>query len=182
MALREQVCTKRTTGRVKLLWLVPQAKEDLLHDLLGHSRVAQQTPAQPKHGARVAPVGLCERVLVVPADAHHQRGVADLTEVVPAHVAVGLPRRGPCARGPTLITRSPEPMRDLDDVPSRDLRRPPTTANLSGDLGGHSRGDGLNVGGTTQQHLPRKGQNRTFGYQPALDGVRALAIVLVLLF
>jgi len=39
----------------------------------------------------------------------------------------------------------------------------------------------LTVGGTTQ-HLPRTGQNRTFTYQPALDGVRALAIVLVLLF
>ncbi len=48
-------------------------------------------------------------------------------------------------------------------------------------LGGQRRGDHLNVGGTTR-HLPRTVQNRTFAYQPALDGVRALAIVLVLLF
>jgi peptidoglycan/LPS O-acetylase OafA/YrhL len=37
------------------------------------------------------------------------------------------------------------------------------------------------VGGTTQ-HLPRTAPNRKFGYQPALDGVRGLAIVMVLLF
>ena len=39
----------------------------------------------------------------------------------------------------------------------------------------------MTVGGATQD-LPRTGSNRAFAYQPALDGVRALAIVLVLLF
>lgn len=70
-------------------------------------------------------------------------------------------------------------MRMIFHADACDGRRPRQTSPVT--LGGKRRGDRLNVGEATD-HLRRTGRNRTFAYQPALDGVRALAIVLVLLF
>ena len=61
VALGQQVGAERASVGIELLGLVPEAQEDLLHDLLGHRGVGQQAPSQPEHRTGMASVGLGQR-------------------------------------------------------------------------------------------------------------------------
>ncbi len=85
MPVGEQEGAQRTTVRVELLGLVPQAQKDLLHQLLGPLGIAQEPARQPEHGAAVAAIRLSQRVFVITADRDHEGGIGCGGEVGGRH-------------------------------------------------------------------------------------------------
>ena len=102
VALGEQVGAQRAAAGVELLGLLPQAEEDLLHDLLGDGVAGEEAARQAEDGAGVAAVGLGQRLLAVARDGHDDAGVGEAGEVVGSHLG-----------------RSTAPVTQLDEPPTR---------------------------------------------------------------
>src|SRR5437899_6555342 len=82
MAVRQEERPKRPALRVELVRRIPQAEEDLLHDLLGARAVAEEPTSEAEHGTGMAPVGLGQGVLAPASDGDDESGVARLRQVV----------------------------------------------------------------------------------------------------
>jgi len=65
MTLREQIRTQRPTARIELLGFVPEAQEHLLHDLLSHRVVVEQSAGQTEDRAGVPAIRLRQRFLLI---------------------------------------------------------------------------------------------------------------------
>src|SRR5207248_118145 len=85
VGLGQQVRAQRAPLGIEAIGCVPEAQEDLLHDLLGQRRVAQQPSGEGEDRARVPAVRLGQRLLPPPADGHDERGVAGLPEIAQVH-------------------------------------------------------------------------------------------------
>jgi hypothetical protein len=92
---------------VELFGVVPQAEEDFLDDLLGQRPIDEEPAGEGEHGARVASVGLGQRLLPVAADGYYEHGVAGVSDLVGGHSHKGVRSRsgawmtGSVSRRPT---------------------------------------------------------------------------------
>ncbi len=100
VALGQQEGPQGAATGVELLGPVPEAEEHLLHDLLGEGVVVEETPGEPVDGPAVAPVGLGERLLVVPRDGDDEPGVGELGDGGGVGVGMGVSAALRCARDP----------------------------------------------------------------------------------